>query len=82
MKRATRRASANLSPDLASGAVDHFECRGPLGSKAAGVDHRYQAFREYRRGRDEIAVGACCKSAAARSNRSKMVQNLRRDCKR
>jgi len=51
--------SAQLVPDRASGAVEQVKRRSALRPKPTAIDHRYQAFCEGRRGRDELAVGRC-----------------------
>ena len=50
---------AQLRPDLASGIVEQVKRRSALRPEPAAIDYRYQAFREHRRGRDELAVGRC-----------------------
>jgi hypothetical protein len=54
--------SAQLVPDRAAGVVEQVKRLGSLRSEPAAIDHRYQAFREYRRGRDKFAVGRCVQS--------------------
>jgi hypothetical protein len=52
-------APAQLIPDRAAGVVQQVKRLGFLRSKTAAIEYRYQAFREHRRGRNELAVGRC-----------------------
>jgi hypothetical protein len=52
-------ASAQLCADCSAGVVQHIKRRSALRPEPAAIDYGYQAFRGYRRGTDEFAVGCC-----------------------
>jgi hypothetical protein len=61
--------SAQFLPDRPAGNVEQVKRRSALRSEPAAIDYQYQAFREHRRGRDELAVRRCVQTVRMASQR-------------